>query len=126
MTSQLVEFEIQSLDAITTQTLTGYTVDNLACNVGVVDWSKEKQKFPHLAKVEFPKLPDGARLSLLIGTDRTDMFRQLEVVSDPKNPAAPLAVRTPLRCTCLGMSGNKRNGKLSGRFAEVLLHKSQN
>lgn len=107
-----VEFQLQSLDGTVTQTLIGDTIENLTNDTGIVDWSVEKKNFKHLAKVDFPKLPDPQRVYVIIGTDHVGLFAPIRTVHDPNQPDAPMAALTPLGWTCMGRSSRESKEKI--------------
>jgi hypothetical protein len=115
MNSQLIQFEISSLDGLTTQTLTGWTMKDLASRTGIVDWSKEKLKFQHLKSVPFPTLPKPERISILIGTGYPNLYIASKAVSDSTNASAPVALLTPLGWSAVGASskGNSSSDLIS-------------
>jgi hypothetical protein len=115
--SSLVQLELQSLDAMTTQVLTAWTTKDLTKNTGVVDWSKEKGKFEHLSKVPFPKLPPGATIQILIGLDNAHLFDSIETVKGGQT-SDPVAKLTPLGWTCLGHS--RRKSDVLATFQPIL------
>jgi hypothetical protein len=115
MDSKLIQFEISSLDGLTTQTLTGWTMKDLASRTGIVDWSREKLKFQHLRSVPFPPLPKPERISILIGTGYPNLYIASKGVSDPANKTAPVALLTPLGWSAVGASskGNHSSDLIS-------------
>ena len=113
MTSKLIQFEISSLDGLTSQTMTGWTLKDLASKTGIVDWSQEKSKFEHLRSLPFPKLPSNAKISIIIGTSYPSLYCATKVVSDPKNKHSPVALLTPLGWSCVGTSLKKQDDMIN-------------
>ena len=99
--SYLVEVQLTSADGLVSQTITAWTVKDLTKDTGVVDWSVEKLKFPHLKDVPFPPLPKAAAIQLLIGTDNVSLFTPDSPIKS-KDGKGPIAYKVPLGWTCLG------------------------
>jgi hypothetical protein len=85
-----------------------WTVKGLTQNSRAVDWSKKKDNFEHLRKINFPETPVPAKLGILIGNDFLALLQAQEVVRDEHNLYAPVAIRTPLGWTCSGHTTNKK------------------
>ena len=103
--SYLVDVQLTSADGLLSQTITAWTVKELTKNTGVVDWSVEKHKFPHLKDIPFPPLPKAAAIQLLIGTDNVSLFTPDTPVKS-EDGKGPIAYRIPLGWTCLGPSSS--------------------
>jgi len=109
MDSTCVEFQLTSLDGMTTQTCMGWTVKDMTAKTGVVEWAERKKDFPHLKNIPFPKLPPSPSISVLVGTDLAHLFNSTTAVGNPSQPRDPVALRTPLGWTCVGPSAKITN-----------------
>ena len=107
--SNLVQFEITSLDGLVTQTMTGWTIKNLASGTGIVDWSKEKRNFKHLANLPFHALPKEPRIIAIIGTGYAGLFKASAIKEDKTDILAPMGLLTPFGWTAVGASAKKSN-----------------
>jgi hypothetical protein len=107
--SKLIQFELTSLDGLIVQTMTGWTIKNLAAGTGIVDWSNEKKNFKHLANLPFHTLPDRPRIAAIIGTGYAGLFNASDVRVDKSNMSAPIGLLTPLGWTAVGASAKKNN-----------------
>jgi hypothetical protein len=116
--SYLVDVQLTSADGLLSQTITAWTVKDLTKNTGVVDWSVEKQNFPHLRKIPFPPLPKEAAIQLLIGTDNVSLFTPDTPVRS-EDGTGPIAYKIPLGWTCLGPSSNPDSYDLDEVYTSV-------
>ena len=64
-----------------------------------MDWSREKDKWPHLTDLQLPSSTHGP-VDVLLGTDVIELIVPREVVQGP--PGTPCAVRTLLGWTVTG------------------------
>ena len=96
--SYRVELYLASIDGSHTATIAAYVVQDLAKQLLVVDWSKEKHRFSHLEKVPFESLPSEQAVNLLIGYDHAALLESSEKRSG--TPGQPIARLTPLGWTC--------------------------
>ena len=96
--SYRVELYLASIDGSHTATIAAYVVQDLAKQLLVVDWSKEKHRFSHLEKVPFESLPSEQSVNLLIGYDHAALLESSEKRSG--TPGQPIARLTPLGWTC--------------------------
>ena len=96
--SYRVELHLTSIDGLQTVTITAYAVQDLAKQLQVVDWSKEKDSFSHLQNVPFESLPSERTINLLIGYDHAALLESSEMRSG--TPGQPIARLTPLGWTC--------------------------
>ena len=101
-----VEFTISSVDNDTSTKIEAWTIKNLVPDCGIVDWSKRKWDFPHLKKINFPKLPKDPKITLLFGCNVTKLFNSTKTIFDKENRNGPVAIRTFLGWTCVGNSAN--------------------
>jgi hypothetical protein len=100
----LVEAQISSVDSDYIRTIEAWTVKGLASKCGIVDWSVDKQKFPHLQRCSFAPLPPNPKIDILFGTNTTFVFATDKMYMNKDNPTDPIAMRTPLGWTCVGSS----------------------
>ena len=96
--SYRVEMYLASIDGSHTVTITAYAVQDLAKQLLVVDWSREKNSFSHLQNVPFESLPSEKSISLLIGYDHAALLESSEMRAG--TPGQPIARLTPLGWTC--------------------------
>ena len=101
-----VELTVSSVDKDTSTRIEAWTIKNLVQNCGIVDWSERKRDFPHLQKINFPKLPENPKITILFGCNVTRMFKSTKTVADENNLGGPIAIRTFLGWTCVGNSAN--------------------
>jgi hypothetical protein len=116
--SYLVEVQLTSADGLVSQTITAWTVKDLTKDTGVVDWSVEKLKFPHLKDVPFPPLPKAAAIQLLIGTDNVSLFTPDSPIKS-KDGKGPIAYKVPLGWTCLGPTSDPETLDLDEIYTSV-------
>jgi hypothetical protein len=98
--SDLVSFELINPKNKFSRTVLTWTVENLAKQSNVVDWSVARKKFEHLRDVNFTPLPTPAKIDVLIGANCHDLMRSLETISSKKSDH-PWTVKMPLGWTCL-------------------------
>ena len=106
-----VEFTVTSVDKDTSTRIEAWTIKNLVQNCGIVDWSERKKDFPHLQRINFPKLPENPKITILFGCNVTRMFRSFRTISDENNKDGPIAMKTFLGWTCVGNSANPKQLK---------------
>ena len=118
----LVQIQISSVDNDITQTIEAWTIKGLAEGCGIVDWSKEKRKFPHLKIINFPELPNDPKIQILFGVNTTKMFISKKTIVNEKNWDDPIAMRTFLGWTCIGKSGSHdvKQKSLKKHFVNVI------
>ena len=104
----LVEFTISSVDNDTSTRIEAWTIKNLVQDCGIVDWSERKVDFPHLKKINFPKLPKNAKITVLFGCNVTRLFASTKTIVDRESRSGPVAIRTFLGWTCVGNSANPK------------------
>ena len=90
----LVEFEINSLDGSTSETVSAYTNERVTGNMQVVDWNLYKSNWTHLQMIDFPEPAPRPIADMLIGGDHSDLLYSLRDVR--WKPAKPVARLTPL------------------------------
>ena len=105
-TQYLIELTVSSSDNMTSTRIEAWTVKNLVQDCGIVDWSERKKDFPHLRRIEFPKLPENPRITILFGINTTRLFNSTNTKSNSENPEDPVAMKTFLGWTCIGRSSN--------------------
>ena len=105
----LVEAKVSSMESDRSRNIEAWTVKGLASKCGIVDWSERKFDFPHLKKINFPKLPPNPKIDILFGTNMTFMFASDKTFTNPDNHLDPIAMRTPLGWTCIGKSSKENN-----------------
>ena len=98
--TSLVEFEINSLDGSTSETVSAYTTERVTGNMQVVDWNPYKSKWTHLQMIDFPEPAARSIADMLIGADHSDLLYSLRDVRG--KPGEPVARLTPLGWTYLG------------------------
>jgi hypothetical protein len=96
--SYRVELYLASIDGSHTVTIDAYAVQDLAKQLPVVDWSREKDSFSHLQNVPFESLPSERSINLLIGYDHAALLESSEVRTG--TPGQPIARLTPLGWSC--------------------------
>ena len=101
-----VELTVSSVDNDTSARIEAWTIKNLVQNCGIVDWSERKKDFPHLKMINFPKLPENPKITILFGCNVTKMFKATTTIADKTNQSGPVAIRTFLGWTCVGNSAN--------------------
>ena len=101
-----IELTVSSVENDTSTRIEAWTIKNLVQNCGIVDWSERKADFPHLKKINFPKLPENPRITILFGCNVTKMFKATTTIADKTNQSGPVAIRTFLGWTCVGNSAN--------------------
>ena len=116
--SYLVDVQLTSADGLVSQSISAWTVKDLTKNTGVVDWSVEKLKFPHLKDVPFPPLPKAAAIQLLIGTDNVSLFTPDSPIKS-KDGKGPIAYKVPLGWTCLGPTSDPDSLDLDEIYTSV-------
>lgn len=80
--------------------VSAFTTEKVTGDMVVVDWEKCSKKWPHLSKIEFPKIGVNQKVDILIGLDNADMHvAEREIRGKPGEPIARL---TPLGWTCVG------------------------
>ena len=104
----LVDMQLTSIDNLTHTTIQAWTVKNMAARTAVVDWSERKKDFPHLQKINFPKLPENPKIQILFGLNNTHLFRATDSVMNESNVKDPIAIRTFLGWTCIGISASQK------------------
>ena len=100
-----------SIDGLLSQTVLAYTIENLAKDTSMVDWSKIKDNFDHLKDIHLEKLPSDARIHFLIGTDNPFLFKIEEQRYGGKFD--PIGHRTALGWICFGPTKKKKAKELS-------------
>jgi hypothetical protein len=86
---------LTSINGSTTQTINAWAVKDLTKNNHAVDWSKAKEKFPHLREIPFEPFPQGASISIILAGPI------LHPTEDKRGkPGEPIAHRTPFGWTC--------------------------
>jgi hypothetical protein len=96
--SYRVELILASIDGSKTVAVSAYTVQDLAKQLPVVDWSREKDSFSHLQNVPFESLPSERSINLLIGYDHAALLEFSEMRKG--TPGQPIARLTPLGWSC--------------------------
>jgi hypothetical protein len=109
--SYQVQIELSSLDGTTIQTCVARTIKNLARGTGVVDWRERKKDFAHLKQIPFPKLPQSAQISVLIGVDYPFLLHAYKALPNLENEKDPIGLLTPLGWSCVGRSDKKDKEK---------------
>ena len=104
----LVDMQLTSIDNLTHTTIQAWTVKNMAARTAVVDWSERKKDFPHLQKINFPKLPENPKIQILFGLNNTHLFRATDSVMNESKVKDPIAIRTFLGWTCIGISASQK------------------
>jgi hypothetical protein len=96
--SYRVELYLASIDGSHTVTIDAHAVQDLAKQLPVVDWSREKDSFSHLQNVPFESLPSERSINLLIGYDHAALLEFSEMRKG--TPGQPIARLTPLGWSC--------------------------
>ena len=99
-----VELQLSSMDQTCTKNVTAWTIKDLAKSTSVVDWSEKKKHFPHLADVNFPKLPNDATIKIIMGVDNSALYAPILIVANNESDTDPVAMQMTLGWTCLGRS----------------------
>ena len=95
-----VQVQLHSLDGKLCMPITAMTANKVTGNMKVIDWHKQRDKWPHLQSIEFPKVGSRPIVDILIGIDYADLHLSYrEVCGDRGQPIARL---TPLGWTCIG------------------------
>ena len=117
-----VEVPLTSADGLSFFIIIAFTVKDLTRNTGIVDWSKEKEKFEHLRDIPFVPLPENPIATLLIGTDNSDLLAP----ADPRKgkKGEPIAMLTPLGWTCFGSSSKSKFCDTEAVFESMFTSKS--
>eukprot|EP00117_Sycon_ciliatum_P035424 scpid12780/ scgid2970/ len=95
-----VMVELKSVDGTSATTLQAYTADSVVGSSSAVNWQQNRQQWPHLMAVPFPKLQTRRKIDILIGLDCAELHTSLQEVQG--NPGEPVARLTPLGWTCVG------------------------
>jgi len=99
-----VECTIESLDGKSKLSITAFTAEKVTGDLRAIDWNTFSRQWPHLQKLEFPKLGSKPTVDVLIGLDCTDLHYSFKDVRGA--PGQPVARLTPLGWTCIGNAGN--------------------
>jgi hypothetical protein len=90
-----VMVHLTSINGSLTQSINAWAVKDLTKNSQAVDWSKAKEKFPHLREIPFEPFPQGASISIILAG------HILHPIEDKRGkPDEPIAHRTPFGWTC--------------------------
>ena len=118
-----VEIAVSPVDNNKKTSIEAWTIKNLVHDFGIVDWSEHKSDFPHLRKINFPKLPKNPKIVIVFGCDTTRLFTASTVISDETKLDSPVAMRTFLGWTCVGNPTNIKQLKKdpTSQLAKVLL-----
>ena len=81
------------------KTITAHTLPNVLQDVMIVDWRVQKDNWPHLADINFPKFQH-TEVGLLIGAPDADIMASIREVRGPEG--SPVARKTRLGWTVLG------------------------
>ena len=100
----LVECTIESLDGKSKLTITAFIAEKVTGDLRAIDWGIFSGQWPHLQKLEFPKLGSKPIVNVLIGLDCTDLHYSFKDIRGA--PGQPVAHLTPLGWICIGNVGN--------------------
>ena len=89
--TSLVEFEINSLDGSTSETVYAYTTECVTGNMQVVDWNLYKTKWTHLQMIDVPEPAPRSIADMLTVADHSYLLYSLwDVRGKPGEPVARL------------------------------------
>lgn len=98
--SGTVAITVESLDGRIGARLECRVLDNLCEGLRPQNWSLDKNRWPHLRAIDFPRIEGSDQIDIVIGSDHPELMMSLEEVSG--KPGDPVARRTPLGWTCAG------------------------
>ncbi|XP_064629238.1 uncharacterized protein LOC135488533 [Lineus longissimus] len=104
--SGLVSLTIESLDGETRRKIGARTPTSMCEGLCSPDWQSLRNNWEHLKGIEFPKV-DHKKVDLLIGSDHPELTMSLE--ERIGKPGEPVARKTPLGWTCVGMLHSPSN-----------------
>ena len=97
--SMEVTVNLESVEGDIDVTLQAYASQNVAGDVNVVDWQRQKYHWEHLQSIQFPDLAPSAGIDLLIGMNLSQLHYSYRDVK--RYAGEPLARKTPLGWTCI-------------------------
>ena len=75
-----VQCIIESLDGKSKLNITAFTAEKVTEDIKAIDWSTFSRRWPHLQKLEFPKLGSRPTVDVLIGLDCSDLHYSFQNV----------------------------------------------
>jgi hypothetical protein len=99
--SGLVACQIESLSGDLRRTIGVRTLDEMCRGLPIPDWRSHQKGWRHLQDIEFHQNPGRKTVDILIGADHPELTLALE--ERVVQPGEPVARRTPLGWTCIGI-----------------------
>lgn len=109
-----IDVKLESVDGSESIKVTAFTADRVTGNMEVVDWNKYKEKWSHLATIDFPQPAKKPIIDVLIGVDCVEFHTAVQEIRGCQGE--PIARLTPLGWTCIGNPGFNKT-KLQSHFA---------
>ena len=95
--------------------ITAFTAEKGTGYLRAIDWSTFSRQWPHLQKLEFPRLGSRPTVDVLIGLDCSDLHYSFQDVRG--TPGQPVARLTSLGWTCIGNVGSNKQTNANTNFA---------
>jgi DNA-binding transcriptional regulator YiaG len=95
-----VDVHLKSLDGSINTTVNAFITTKVTGMMHAIDWQKQKNKWKHLQRVEFPPLGSKREVDMLIGVDYAYLHCARQEVHGEEGQ--PIARLTPLGWTCVG------------------------
>ena len=118
-----VDVTVESVTGDAKFEVTAYTANRVTGTMSAFDWTQYAQRWPHLQRINFPKIAKRPHVDVLIGLDCADLHCAVQEVRG--RPGEPIARLTPLGWTCIGKPGSEDKPTMLTHFARTYFAKDR-